>query len=544
MYTNFFSLSELPFSIAPDPKYLFMSDRHREALTHLTHGLGGSSVSSNGGFVLLTGEVGTGKTTVSRFLMSNLPKNTQLAFILNPTLSSQELLATICDQLKIRYRKTGATLKTLTDKISEKLLKNHANDINTVLIIDEAQHLEPQVLEQLRLLTNLETNTKKLLQVILIGQPELQQLLKRRDLRQLAQRITARYHLLPLDKDELALYIKHRLSVADCHRALFNKSALMAIHQLSQGIPRLINLICHSALMEAYNSNNAVIDKKIIHKAASHALGDDFLPSIWWQHKNVQLALIASMLFLVSIIGFWLGKNEPLPMLSSELPENIVKQEVTINTEPKQVNQVPLEKVINESEKKLILLSSASEVITPKNEVIVPKIDIVTPKKAVIAKKSPEQKVISATPKKVVTQRTKGDENYQIEAVEGVSDDLLVRFQAAMEDTKEDQSLSLQVAEESDSVDGEIKPLTQMPAWVQKGVPNLRFEQHIYASNGEGWVNVNGRDRYQGDMITPELQLSEILPQKVTLLYRGEKFSLPALTNWLLIDKIKKALSD
>ena len=282
MYTNFFSLSELPFSIAPDPKYLFMSDRHREALTHLTHGLGGASASSNGGFVLLTGEVGTGKTTVSRCLMAELPENTQLAFILNPTLSSQELLATICDQLNIRYRKTGATLKTLTDKISEKLLKNHANDINTLLIIDEAQHLEPQVLEQLRLLTNLETNTKKLLQVILIGQPELQQLLKRRDLRQLAQRITARYHLLPLDKQELAFYIKHRLSVADCHRVLFNKSALAAIHKLSQGIPRLINLICHSALMEAYNSNNAVVDKKIVYKAASHALGDDFLPPTWW----------------------------------------------------------------------------------------------------------------------------------------------------------------------------------------------------------------------------------------------------------------------
>ena len=138
MYTNFFSLSELPFSIAPDPKYLFMSDRHREALTHLTHGLGGAGATSNGGFVLLTGEVGTGKTTVSRCLMADLPENTQLAFILNPTLSSQELMATICDQLKIRYRKTGATLKTLTDKISEKLLKNHENDINTLLIIDEA----------------------------------------------------------------------------------------------------------------------------------------------------------------------------------------------------------------------------------------------------------------------------------------------------------------------------------------------------------------------------------------------------------------------
>jgi len=532
MYTNFFSLSELPFSIAPDPKYLFMSDRHREALTHLTHGLGGSSVSSNGGFVLLTGEVGTGKTTVSRCLMADLPENTQLAFILNPTLSSQELLATICDQLKIRYRKTGATLKTLTDKISEKLLKNHANDINTLLIIDEAQHLEPQVLEQLRLLTNLETNTKKLLQVILIGQPELQQLLKRRDLRQLAQRITARYHLLPLDKDELTLYIKHRLSVADCHRALFNNSALAAIHQLSQGIPRLINLICHSALMEAYNSNNAVIDKKIIYKAASHALGDDFLPPIWYQHKTTQVVLISSMLFFVLIIGFWLGQKEPLLMVSSQLPDQIVKQEITVNTEPKQINQVPLEKVINVSEEKLNPLNYTKKVIAPKPEVIAPEIDIVAAKKAVIVKKEPEQKIISSKANIPVTQRAKVDDSYQIEAVEGVSDDLLARFQAAMEDTNEDQSLPLQAVEESNRVGGEIISLTQMPAWVQNGVPNLRFEQHIYASNGEGWVNVNGRDRYQGDMITPELQLSEILPQKVTLLYRGEKFSLPALTNW------------
>ena len=195
MYTAYFGLKEKPFSIAPDPQYLFMSDRHREALAHLTYGLGDA-----GGFVLLTGEVGTGKTTVSRCLMERLPENTQAAFILNPTLSCHELLATICDELKIRYRKTGATLKTLTDKIQDKLLNNHKNNMNTLLIIDEAQHLQPEVLEQLRLLTNLETNTKKLLQVILIGQPELQVLLRRRDLRQLAQRITARYHLLPLNK--------------------------------------------------------------------------------------------------------------------------------------------------------------------------------------------------------------------------------------------------------------------------------------------------------------------------------------------------------
>lgn len=514
MYTNFFSLSELPFSIAPDPKYLFMSDRHREALTHLTYGLGCSSSSSNGGFVLLTGEVGTGKTTVSRCLMADLPENTQLAFILNPTLSSQELLATICDQLKIRYRKTGATLKTLTDKISEKLLKNHANDINTLLIIDEAQHLEPQVLEQLRLLTNLETNTKKLLQVILIGQPELQQLLKRRDLRQLAQRITARYHLLPLDKHELALYIKHRLSVADCHRGLFNKSAIAAIHKLSQGIPRLINLICHSALMEAYNSNNAVIDKKIVFKAASHALGDDFLPPIWWQHKSVQIAVVVSLLLVVSMAGYWFGKKEPLSVVSSELPEKIENQVITPNAKPQEEEKAEPN---DEPEVKLIALNPSNKTKDPMTEVLI--------------KKEPEQKIVSEKQPPSVKYEAKVDDDYQIEAVEGVSDDLLARFKAAM-DESQDQTIPSQETEEINSVTGEFQPLTQMPAWVQNGVPNLHFEQHIYASDGQGWVNVNGRDRYQGDMIAPELQLKKILPQQVILKYRGEVFSLPALTNW------------
>lgn len=531
MYTNFFSLSELPFSIAPDPKYLFMSDRHREALTHLTHGLGGSSVSSNGGFVLLTGEVGTGKTTVSRCLMADLPEKTQLAFILNPTLSSQELLATLCDQLKIRYRKAGATLKTLTDKISEKLLKNYENDINTLLIIDEAQHLDPQVLEQLRLLTNLETNTKKLLQVILIGQPELQQLLKRRDLRQLAQRITARYHLLPLDKSELALYIKHRLSVADCHRVLFNKGALAAIHQLSEGIPRLINLICHSALMEAYNSNNAVVDKKIVYKAANNALGDDFLPTHWWQHKSAQLALVASVLLMVLMAGFWFGQNEQLSAASSEFPDKVVNEIIPIDAIPQKVQQPELESkqvseqgsgLDNEPEEKLITLKPTEKVSTPTTETLVNKSSV---------NKSPEQKVVSAEQNTIVKHEEKIDDNYQIEAVDGVSDDLLARFQAAMDETK-DKSFLPQDVEKSNSVDDEIKLLTEMPAWVQNGVPSLQVEQHIYASDGQGWVKVNGRERYQGDMITADLQLKEILPQQVILKYRGEVFSLPALTNW------------
>ena len=520
MYTNFFSLSELPFSIAPDPKYLFMSDRHREALTHLMHGLGGDGVGSNGGFVLLTGEVGTGKTTMSRCLMADLPEKTQLAFILNPTLSSQELLATVCDQLKIRYRKTGATLKTLTDKISEKLSKNHTNGIDTLLIIDEAQHLDPQVLEQLRLLTNLETDTKKLLQVILIGQPELQQLLKRRDLRQLAQRITARYHLLPLNKPELGLYLKHRLSVADCHRGLFNNSAIATIYHLSQGIPRVINLICHSALMEAYNSNNAVVDKRIVLKAASQALGDDFLPPRLWQSKSGLIALIGSLFFMALLAGFWLGQKEMTMGIKSESPNISIKEEILIPTVSPGVQNIKEIKQVAKIDESIDVLTDVSS-----------KVKVAKPEKIVVIIEEPEQKVISAELNRKVTPDSQAEENYQIEAVEGVSDDLLALFQTAMEETKE-QPVTLAKTDTLAKANSDIQPLTQMPAWVQNGVPNLQVEQHIYASNGQGWINVNGRDRYQGDMITSELQLSEILPQQIILIYQGEKFSLPALTNW------------
>ncbi|WP_300993936.1 AAA family ATPase [Rheinheimera sp.] len=267
MYTGFFGLTSQPFSIAPNPDFMFLSARHAEALAHLRYGLGEA-----GGFVLLTGEVGTGKTTVSRCLLQELTEQTEVAFILNPTLNELELLAAICDQLKIRYKKSDASLKMLTDKITTRLMKNHQAGKNTILIIDEAQHLQPAVLEQLRLLTNLETNTKKLLQVILIGQPELQQLLQRQDLRQLAQRITARYHLMPLTEQEVQQYISYRLQVAGCSRPVFTSSAVKKLFQLSGGIPRLLNLICDRALLGGYSQQKALIDAGLVNQAASEVL--------------------------------------------------------------------------------------------------------------------------------------------------------------------------------------------------------------------------------------------------------------------------------
>ncbi len=544
MYTSYFGLEEKPFSIAPNPDYLFMGERHREALNHLTYGLG-----DTGGFVLLTGEVGTGKTTLSRRLMENLPENTQAAFILNPTLSSQELLATLCDELKIRYRKTGATLKTLTDKIQQKLLKNHSDDINTLLIIDEAQHLQPEVLEQLRLLTNLETNTKKLLQVILIGQPELQQLLQRRDLRQLAQRITARYHLLPLNKQEVDQYLKHRLSVAKCFRNIFDKSAVSAIHKTCKGIPRLMNLLAERSLMNAYNSNNAVVNRKIVLQAAHDALGDEFEVKPWWQNSFVKVGGLVSALGIVLVIGIWWGTYhlhgiQPERSLASAVESNVesnATQTLSINNNATLVNTntneiaqnagadpkiVVQEKVIPET------VANRNDDIDSKNEVAALNNKLAETNVEFIDKEKPlaELQTTQQTPVQNLAPKVKKvtPNNYVVEAEEGVSDALLASFQSAIEETKQSDNTVEKVKVDN----SDVLPLTQMPAWVQDGVPSLAFEMHIYASDGQGWIRVNGRDRYEGDYIGRELLLNEILPQKVVLSFRGEKFTMDALTSW------------
>ncbi len=262
MYLEYFGLKENPFSIAPNPDFLFMSERHKEALAHLTFGLG-----ETGGFVLLTGEVGTGKTTVSRALLKQLPENTQVAMVLNPSLTELELLATVCDELKINYDKNSFSVKDFGDAIRKRLLENHWAGGNTMLLIDEAQHLSVEVLEQLRLLTNFETDTRKLLRVVLIGQPELQQKLKQPILRQLAQRITARYHLLPLTVNEVEAYIRHRLRVAGCERPLFSAALVKQVHSAAEGIPRVINLLCDRALLAAYGHEQMVVDKKALKQA-------------------------------------------------------------------------------------------------------------------------------------------------------------------------------------------------------------------------------------------------------------------------------------
>jgi general secretion pathway protein A len=278
MYTQFFNLKQAPFSIAPDPRYLFMSERHREALAHLLYGVGGG-----GGFVLLTGEIGAGKTTVCRCFMEQIPPNCKLAYIFNPKLSVEELLLSICDEFGIALAPPGAggvSVKRYVDAINGYLLDSHAHAKNNVLVIDEAQNLSAEVLEQLRLLTNLETNERKLLQIILIGQPELRAMLARPELEQLAQRVIARYHLGSLAPAETGSYIAHRLAVAGATAlAPFPRPVLQQIHALSKGVPRRINLLCDRALLGAYVENSPEVTRAIVRRAAAEVFAESDAPA-------------------------------------------------------------------------------------------------------------------------------------------------------------------------------------------------------------------------------------------------------------------------
>ncbi|MFN2287729.1 MAG: AAA family ATPase [Chromatocurvus sp.] len=276
MYLQYFGLREAPFSIAVNPRYLFMSYRHRDALAHLLYGVG-----AGGAFIVLTGEVGTGKTTINRCLLEQLPDNADIAVILNPALSATELLASVCDELGIDYTQHGATLKSLTDRLHRFLLDNHARGHKTVLLIDEAQHLDVDVLEQIRLLTNLETDSEKLLHIILIGQPELAVMLRRPELRQLNQRVTARFNLEPLSRNETAAYIRHRLQVAGLAPGteLFPSAVVRGIYRHSHGVPRLINLLCDRLLLGAYGRQATRVSPRLLRRAVREVTGERAVPA-------------------------------------------------------------------------------------------------------------------------------------------------------------------------------------------------------------------------------------------------------------------------
>jgi general secretion pathway protein A len=296
VYTQFFGLNEKPFSITPDPRYLYLSQRHADALAHLIYG-----ISESGGFIQLTGEVGTGKTTLIRSLLEQLPEKAEIALILNPQLSTREFLQAICQELGTAHTRESS-VKELIDNLNAELLRAHAQGRRIVLIVDEAQNLSPEVLEQVRLLTNLETPKQKLLQIILIGQPELRDILSRSDMRQIAQRITGRYHLEPLSRDDTAAYLKHRMKVAGSQRQIFTPSAIHEIYRWSRGIPRIINVIADRALLAAYAVETTTVDRRLVNRAATEVF--DRRPTRpWWQWAAVGACLAG---LAVPVSDMWL----------------------------------------------------------------------------------------------------------------------------------------------------------------------------------------------------------------------------------------------
>jgi len=300
MYTSFFGLSEKPFAITPDPRYLYMSERHAEALAHLLYG-----INESGGFIQLTGEVGTGKTTVVRTLLSRIPHHADVAVILNPRLTPVEFLLTICEELGVPLDAADRdSVKQMVDALNRRLLSAHAEGRRVIVIVDEAQNLSAEVLEQVRLLTNLETATQKLLQIILIGQPELRELLDRTDLRQLAQRITGRYHLKPLSREETLHYVRHRLRVAGASGEIFTPAALREVHRLSSGIPRVINVCCDRALLGAYTQEQRTLGPALVRRAAGEVYGRRFAPR-WLRWTAGALLLAGAAAAAFAGFGYW-----------------------------------------------------------------------------------------------------------------------------------------------------------------------------------------------------------------------------------------------
>jgi len=370
MYEKYFGLTERPFSIAPDPRFLYMSQQHREALA-LLYGVG-----EGGGFVQLTGEVGTGKTTICRCLLEQLPDHVDVALILNPRVTAIELLASVCDELRIQYAKDTSSIKSLTDVLNAYLLETHAKGRRTVLIIDEAQNLSAEALEEVRLLTNLETTREKLLQIILIGQPELRELLAREDLRQLSQRITARYHLEPIHRAETAAYIRHRLQICGAVDPVFNEKAIDLVQRLSGGVPRLINVMCDRAMLGAFVEGKRKVDASIVHKAASEVLPEEGFaePSraVWpWMAAAMAMATC-----LIAVVFLW-PVNSPVAtvQLASSFDAVSPVVEATVLAERRELSQPLEDEPVQPATAQEIIPAAAIEVQSRQTDVA-PDLDI------------------------------------------------------------------------------------------------------------------------------------------------------------------------
>jgi len=318
MFGQFFNIDESAFSIAPNPKYLYLSKQHEEALAHLVYG-----ITCKGGFVLLTGDIGTGKTTICRCMFEQLPENTDIAFVINPQYSPLELLSSICDELHIAYSTFHPNVKDFVKKLFTYLIDAHAKGRNTVLVIDEAQNLSIDALEHIRALTNIETNELKLLQIILIGQPELRGMLARPELEQVNQRITARFHIGPLNMHETNKYISHRLSVAGATQAIFSSANVKLIFRLSRGVPRLINILCDRVLLGAYTLRQRKINAAIIKQSAAEVF-DHVVPNSGLLPKAVAASLIALLVSGVLMFAFQDSIIDSLNILRQDIQQSLL----------------------------------------------------------------------------------------------------------------------------------------------------------------------------------------------------------------------------
>jgi len=303
VYESHYGFAEKPFNLTPDPKYLYLSQRHTEAFAHLEFGR-----RERGGFILVTGEVGTGKTTLARYFLSRLDSRTATAFVLYPALTAAELLRSTLEDLHIPV--PGASLKDHVDALHRFLLEAREKGRDVVLLIDEAQDLSSEVLEQIRLISNLETDTEKLIQIVLMGQSELQEMLSRRELRQLAQRVTAQYHLSPLSRPETTDYVAHRLRVAGGEgKVSFTPGALALVHQRSGGVPRLINLICDRALLAGYVQGARVVDAAMVRRAAREVKRASTPEPL--RRYAALTALTAAA--VIAGLGLWHGRSSSVP---------------------------------------------------------------------------------------------------------------------------------------------------------------------------------------------------------------------------------------